>query len=132
MLVISANEQRNLVNMKEVIAYAALALKEFSAERTITPIRGSLPFASEKNTALIMPSVEQKDRKENDKRDCDAIRLSNGRTARTFRRLVLNDDSNRRLIRSSDKTFSSSYRKNVMYYRDRRTGEGNCGSCICS
>ena len=59
MLVISANEQRNLVNMNEVIAYAALALQEFSAERTITPIRGSLPFASEQNTALIMPSVAE-------------------------------------------------------------------------
>lgn len=59
MLVISANEQRNLVNMNEVIEYAALALKEFSAERTITPIRGSLPFASEQNTALIMPSVAE-------------------------------------------------------------------------
>lgn len=59
MLVISANEQRNLVNMNEVIAYAALALKEFSAERTITPIRGSLPFANEQNTALIMPSVAE-------------------------------------------------------------------------
>lgn len=59
MLVISANEQRNLVNMNEVIEYAALALKEFSAERTITPIRGSLLFANEKNTALIMPSVAE-------------------------------------------------------------------------
>ena len=59
MLVISANEQRNLVNMNEVIAYAALALQEFSAERTITPIRISLPFANEKNTALIMPSVAE-------------------------------------------------------------------------
>ncbi|WP_242299861.1 ornithine cyclodeaminase family protein [Bacillus cereus group sp. BfR-BA-01448] len=59
MLVISANEQRNLVNMNEVIAYAALALKEFSAERTITPIRTSLPFAKEQNTALIMPSVAE-------------------------------------------------------------------------
>ncbi|HDR7611613.1 TPA: ornithine cyclodeaminase family protein [Bacillus mycoides] len=59
MLVISANEQRNLVNMNEVIEYAALALKEFSAERTITPIRGSLPFANEQNTALIMPSVAE-------------------------------------------------------------------------
>ncbi|MBK5347343.1 ornithine cyclodeaminase family protein [Bacillus sp. TH44] len=38
---------------------AALALKEFSAERTITPIRGSLPFANEQNTALIMPSVAE-------------------------------------------------------------------------
>ncbi|QWI48257.1 ornithine cyclodeaminase family protein [Bacillus mycoides] len=59
MLVISANEQRNLVNMNEVIEYASLALKEFSAERTITPIRGSLPFANEQNTALIMPSVAE-------------------------------------------------------------------------
>ncbi|SCM92575.1 Ornithine cyclodeaminase [Bacillus mycoides] len=59
MLVISANEQRNLVNMNEVIEYAALALQEFSAERTITPIRGSLPFANEQNTALIMPSVAE-------------------------------------------------------------------------
>ncbi|PGD34430.1 ornithine cyclodeaminase family protein [Bacillus wiedmannii] len=59
MLVIGANEQRNLVKMDEVIEYAALALKEFSAERTITPIRGSLPFANEKNTALIMPSVAE-------------------------------------------------------------------------
>ena len=59
MLVISANEQRNLVNMNEVIEYAALALQEFSAERTITPIRTSLPFANEKNTALIMPSVAE-------------------------------------------------------------------------
>ncbi|EJQ04194.1 MULTISPECIES: ornithine cyclodeaminase family protein [Bacillus] len=59
MLVISANEQRNLVNMNEVIEYAALALKEFSAERTITPIRGSLPFANERNMALIMPSVAE-------------------------------------------------------------------------
>lgn len=45
--------------MNEVIEYAALALKEFSAERTITPIRGSLPFADEQNTALIMPSVAE-------------------------------------------------------------------------
>ncbi|QWG54731.1 ornithine cyclodeaminase family protein [Bacillus mycoides] len=59
MLVISANEQKNLVNMNEVIEYAALALKEFSAERTITPIRGSLPFANGQNTALIMPSVAE-------------------------------------------------------------------------
>ncbi|MEF7556602.1 ornithine cyclodeaminase family protein [Bacillus thuringiensis] len=59
MLVISANEQKNLVNMNEVIAYAALALQEFSTERTITPIRTSLSFANEQNTALIMPSVAE-------------------------------------------------------------------------
>ncbi len=59
MLVISAKEQRDLVNMNEVIEYAALAVQEFSAERTITPIRTSLPFANEKNTALIIPYVAE-------------------------------------------------------------------------
>lgn len=59
MLVISADEQRSLVDMSEIIEYAAIALKEFSAERTITPIRSALPFANAQNTALIMPSVAE-------------------------------------------------------------------------
>lgn len=59
MLVINAVEQRSLVDMKEVIEYAAIALQEFSAERTITPIRYSLPFANSQNTALMMPSVAE-------------------------------------------------------------------------
>ncbi|MEH6889537.1 ornithine cyclodeaminase family protein [Bacillus sp. JJ864] len=59
MLVINAAEQKSLVDMNEVIECAAIALQEFSAERTITPIRYSLPFANLQNTALMMPSVAE-------------------------------------------------------------------------
>lgn len=59
MLVINTDEQRSLVNMNEVIECVAVALKEFSAERTITPIRAALPFNNEQNTSLIMPSVAE-------------------------------------------------------------------------
>lgn len=46
--------------MNEIIEYTAVALKEFSAEKTITPIRAALPFNNEQNTSLIMPSVAEK------------------------------------------------------------------------
>ena len=59
MLVISAEEQRNLVKMEEVIELAAVALKEFSAGRTVTPIRLALPFDEGKSTGLTMPSVAE-------------------------------------------------------------------------
>ncbi|MCM3118616.1 ornithine cyclodeaminase family protein [Neobacillus sp. MER 74] len=59
MLVINANEQRNLIDMNEVIEQAAVALSEFSASRTITPIRSALPFGNSQNTALVMPSVAE-------------------------------------------------------------------------
>lgn len=59
MLVINAAEQKSLVDMNEVIEHAATALQEFSAERTITPIRNSLPFANSQNIALMMPSVAE-------------------------------------------------------------------------
>lgn len=59
MLIINTDEQRSLVNMNEVIECVAVALKEFSAERTITPIRAALPFNNEQNTSLIMPSVAE-------------------------------------------------------------------------
>ncbi|MFD3447080.1 ornithine cyclodeaminase family protein [Microbacteriaceae bacterium 4G12] len=59
MLVINAAEQESLVDIKEVIEHVATALQEFSAERTITPIRFALPFANSQNTALIMPSVAE-------------------------------------------------------------------------
>lgn len=59
MLVINAEEQRSLVDMKEIIEYTAVALKEFSAERTITPIRSALPFDKGQSTALTMPSVAE-------------------------------------------------------------------------
>lgn len=59
MLVINTDELRSLADMNEIIECAAEALKEFSAERTITPIRSSLPFNNGKNTALIMPSIAE-------------------------------------------------------------------------
>ncbi|MEX3748009.1 MULTISPECIES: ornithine cyclodeaminase family protein [Lysinibacillus] len=59
MLVISKDEQKSLVDMNEVIEYVAVALREFSANRTITPIRAALPFNNTQNTALIMPSVAE-------------------------------------------------------------------------
>jgi ornithine cyclodeaminase len=59
MLVINANEQRRLIDMNEVIECAAVALSEFSASRTITPIRSALRFGESQNTALVMPSVAE-------------------------------------------------------------------------
>lgn len=59
MLVISTDEQKSLVDMNEIIECVAVALKEFSANRTVTPIRASLPFNNNQNTALIMPSVAE-------------------------------------------------------------------------
>jgi len=59
MLVINAEDQKSLIEMNEVIEYAANALKEFSASRTVTPIRAVLPFFDSKNTALVMPSVAE-------------------------------------------------------------------------
>ncbi|CUB28134.1 Alanine dehydrogenase [Bacillus cereus] len=46
--------------MNEIIEYAAIALKEFSAERIITPIRAALSFHNDQNISLIMPSVAEK------------------------------------------------------------------------
>lgn len=59
MLVINADELRSLVDMNEVIDCAAVALREFSAQRTITPIRAALPFENGLNTLLTMPSVAE-------------------------------------------------------------------------
>ncbi|MBY0122782.1 ornithine cyclodeaminase family protein [Bacillus sp. S/N-304-OC-R1] len=59
MLVINTDELRSLADMNEIIECAALALKEFSGKRTVTPIRAALPFHNGQNTALIMPSVAE-------------------------------------------------------------------------
>ncbi|MBS4192775.1 ornithine cyclodeaminase family protein [Bacillus sp. FJAT-49705] len=59
MLVINTDELRSLADMNEIIECVAVALKEFSAKRTITPIRAALPFNNDQNTALIMPSVAE-------------------------------------------------------------------------
>jgi len=59
MLVINAEEQSSLVDINEIMECVEVALKEFSAQRTITPIRAALPFNQDHNTALIMPSVAE-------------------------------------------------------------------------
>lgn len=59
MLVINAEEQKSLIDMNDVVEHAASALKEFSASRTVTPIRTALPFFDSQNTALVMPSVAE-------------------------------------------------------------------------
>ncbi|NYF23776.1 ornithine cyclodeaminase family protein [Sporosarcina sp. JAI121] len=58
MLIISANDQKNLVNMNEVLHCVEVALKEFSASKTDTPIRTVLPFGTG-NSGLVMPSVAE-------------------------------------------------------------------------
>ena len=59
MLVISANEQRNLVNMNEVIAYAALALKRIFRRKNDHTNSRLIAICERKNTVLIMPSVAE-------------------------------------------------------------------------
>lgn len=58
MMIISADEQKRLVDMNEVMEYVEIALKEFSALKTDTPIRTALPFG-EGNSGLVMPSVAE-------------------------------------------------------------------------
>ncbi|MEC1550351.1 ornithine cyclodeaminase family protein [Bacillus rugosus] len=59
MLILNTEDQKRLADMNEIIEWAAVSLKEFSADRTVTPIRSSLPFNGGQNTALVMPSVAQ-------------------------------------------------------------------------
>lgn len=59
LLIISADDQRKLLDINEVINCAEIALKEFSSSRTITPIRSSLSFSNFQNTALVMPSIAE-------------------------------------------------------------------------
>lgn len=58
MLILSASDQQKLADMHEVMDRVAVALEEFSAERTDTPIRLALPFGEE-NSGLVMPSVAE-------------------------------------------------------------------------
>ncbi|MBG9810126.1 ornithine cyclodeaminase [Bacillus endophyticus] len=59
MLILNTDDQKGLADMNEIIEWAAVSLKEFSAERTVTPIRSALPFGEGQNTALVMPSVAE-------------------------------------------------------------------------
>lgn len=58
MLIISAEDQEKLAEMGEVMENVEVALKEFSASRTDTPIRTALPFG-EGNSGLVMPSLSE-------------------------------------------------------------------------
>lgn len=58
MMILSAKDQAVLVDMGEVLEHVSIALKEFSAGKTDTPIRMSLPFGRT-STGLVMPSVAE-------------------------------------------------------------------------
>jgi ornithine cyclodeaminase len=58
MLVLSGKDQMNLADMREILQCVEVALKEFSASNTDTPIRTILPFGKE-NSGVIMPSVAE-------------------------------------------------------------------------
>lgn len=58
MLILSRSDQEKLVTMSEVMDCVSKALVEFSAERTVTPIRLALPFGKQ-NSSLVMPSVAE-------------------------------------------------------------------------
>ncbi|MCY8235324.1 ornithine cyclodeaminase family protein [Priestia endophytica] len=59
MLILNTDDQKSLADMNEIIEWAAVSLKEFSADKTVTPIRSALPFNEGQNTALVMPSVAE-------------------------------------------------------------------------
>jgi len=57
MLVLSAEDQKRALTMREAIDAVATALIEVSSGRTNTPIRTSVPVPSVDGTALFMPSL---------------------------------------------------------------------------
>ena len=58
MLVLSAKDQKDIVDMNEILQCVEVALKAFSASQTETPIRTVLPFGDE-NSGIVMPSVAE-------------------------------------------------------------------------
>jgi len=58
MMILSAEEQKDLVDMKEVLEVVSVALNKFSAGKTFTPIRVGLPFGQD-SVGLVMPSVAE-------------------------------------------------------------------------
>lgn len=59
MLIISANDQKKVLDMKELINAMGVALSEYSAARTVTPIRSALPVTKAGATTLTMPAVAE-------------------------------------------------------------------------
>lgn len=59
MLVLSANDQQNLLHMPEMIDAVSTALEEYSAKRTVTPVRTVLNVEKADGHAIFMPSVAE-------------------------------------------------------------------------
>lgn len=59
MLVLSASDQQKLLHMPEVIDAVATALEEYSARRTVTPVRTVLNVEKAGGHAIFMPSVAE-------------------------------------------------------------------------
>lgn len=58
MLILSAKDQKGLVDMKEVLELVSVALNEYSSGKTVTPIRVGIPFGQD-SLGLVMPSVAE-------------------------------------------------------------------------
>jgi ornithine cyclodeaminase len=56
LLIISGEDQRKALSIKEAIETVAIALGEFSKGKANTPIRTAIPIEKEEATALFMPS----------------------------------------------------------------------------
>ncbi|MGC5324623.1 ornithine cyclodeaminase family protein [Brevibacillus sp. SYSU BS000544] len=56
MLLLTGEDQRNLAKMEDVIEAVATALKEYSLDRTITPLRTSIPVEQANGLSLFMPA----------------------------------------------------------------------------
>ncbi len=125
MLVISANEQRNLVNMNEVIEYAALGFKrifrrknDYTNKRLITICERAkyginYAFSSGRDLRVLgvkIVTVVPQNKQIGKKTINGIVMLSDFQTGEPLALLEgsYNDDPNGRLIRSSDKIFSSS------------------------
>ncbi|WP_144461884.1 ornithine cyclodeaminase family protein [Siminovitchia fortis] len=59
MLVLSASDQEKLLHMPEMIEAVSTALKEYSAKRTVTPVRTVLNVEKAEGHAIFMPSVAE-------------------------------------------------------------------------
>lgn len=59
LIILSAKDQMKLMNMDKVLQNVEIALKEYSASQTVTPIRTILPFGNG-NSGITMPSVAEK------------------------------------------------------------------------
>lgn len=59
MLFLKASEQRQIFMMEEAIEAVGIALREYSSQRAITPVRTFIPVEKENGTSIFMPSLVQ-------------------------------------------------------------------------